>query len=185
MTLFVASDLHFGHKNILKFCPDSRPFSSVEEMNESIIERHNSLVSPQDTTYMLGDIAFCSGSDAAKMINRMNGKKILVVGNHDKANLKQPSFRAAFEEIHDYLSIRLPAFDNLKVCMFHFPIYSWDEQHYGSIHLHGHLHGKPTGLKGRIMDVGLDTNNCYPYRLEDVVKQMLAIQFKNEWKDGK
>lgn len=185
MTLFAVADLHLGHKNIMKFCPDSRPFSSVEEMNEAIINRHNSLVSPEDTTYMLGDIAFCSGSEAARMLNRMNGKKILIIGNHDKANLKQPSFRAAFEEIHDYLSIRIHTFDNLKVCMMHYPVAVLDERHYGAIHLHGHVHGKPSGVSGRIKDVGLDTNNCYPYRLEDVVKEMSAIQFKNEWKDGK
>lgn len=182
MSYFISSDYHFGHKNIVKFCPDSRPFSSVEEMNEAIIERHNSIVSPEDTTYMLGDIAFCSGSDAAKYLNRMNGKKILIVGNHDKSNLKQPSFRAAFEEIHDYLSIRV---DGIKVCMMHYPVAVWDERHYGAIMVHGHLHSKPSGVVGRIMDVGVDTNNCYPYNLDDVVQKMKDIDFKNEWKDGK
>ena len=182
MTLFAVADLHLGHKNIMKFCPDSRPFSSIEEMNEAIINRHNSLVSPEDTTYMLGDIAFCSGSEAARMLNRMNGKKILIIGNHDKANLKQPSFRAAFEDIYDYLEVKV---NGVKVCMMHYPLAVWNERHYGSICTHGHVHGKSSGVSGRIKDVGLDTNNCYPYRLEDVVKQMLEIEYKNEWKDGK
>lgn len=181
--VFLGADYHFSHKSILRFCPDSRPFKDVDEMNEAIVDRHNSMVSPEDTTYMLGDIAFCSATIAAGFLNRMNGKKILITGNHDKGNLKQNKFRDVFEEIHEYLEIRLPC--NTKVCMFHFPIYSWNESHYGGIHFFGHLHSKPAlGMKGRCMDVGLDTNNCYPYNMDDLVEKMKQIEFRNDYKDG-
>lgn len=78
--LFFVSDTHFFHKNIIDFC--NRPFSSVEEMNEAIINNWNNVVSPNDYVFHLGD--FCFGGSPAwdKCLDSLNGRKFLVLGNH-------------------------------------------------------------------------------------------------------
>lgn len=164
--MFVTSDIHFGHTNILKFCPHSRKFKDVQDMNEGIINNWNMVVSPEDTTYILGDVAFCNDQKAQYLINRLNGKKILIVGNHDKKLIKSSIFSDCFEEIHDYYTLN---HNKDKIIMFHYPIYEWDGMHRGTYHLYGHLHGSKIPVKGRLMDVGMDTNNCIPYDLDEVI----------------
>ena len=73
--LFVISDTHFGHANIIKYC--NRPFSSVEEMNERMIENWNSVVTVQDHVYHLGDVYF--GNETSNFFHRLNGKKRLIL----------------------------------------------------------------------------------------------------------
>lgn len=168
---FITSDLHFSHKNIIKYFPESRPYSSTDEMNEDIITKWNCMATPQDTTYILGDVAFCHASEAVQLLSRLNGKKILVKGNHDCHQLKDPSFRSMFESIHDYLEIKI---NKTTIVLFHYPIYSWNKKHYGSIMLHGHSHVKSIPVDGRITDVGMDTNNCFIYNLNALVDSMLT-----------
>jgi calcineurin-like phosphoesterase family protein len=171
MTDFITSDLHLSHGKILKYFPESRPFNSKEEMNEDIIKKWNCMVQPKDTTYILGDVAFCHPIEAMQLLDRLNGKKILIVGNHDHINLKEPAFRSMFESIHDYLEIKR---NKTTIVLFHYPIYSWNKKHYGSIMLHGHSHGRHIPVDGRIADVGLDTNNCFIYNLNTLVDSMLT-----------
>ena len=71
MTQFVTSDIHFGHANIMKFCPESRAFNNdVDLMNETIIKNWNSMITPQDHTYILGDVAFCNAEKASNFMRR-------------------------------------------------------------------------------------------------------------------
>ena len=83
--VFMTSDLqlHFSHNNILKYCPDSRPFSSIEEMDEKIVENWNNKVTEHDFVYILGDISFGKPSYTCEILKRLNGKKYLIMGNHD------------------------------------------------------------------------------------------------------
>lgn len=82
MTTFFTSDTHFGHARIIELC--NRPWDTVEEMNEGIIERWNDTVSPTDIVYHLGDVALGKIADSLPLVGRLNGLKILVVGNHDR-----------------------------------------------------------------------------------------------------
>ncbi len=88
--IFLAGDHHFAHPNLLKFKRDDgtplRVFSSTEEHDEHIISRHNETVRPQDHIYLIGDLAM--DARALKLLNRMNGRKVLVRGNHDLYKLK-------------------------------------------------------------------------------------------------
>ena len=86
MKTWITSDLHFGHKNIMKFCPQTRARfrDDVGYMNSAMVEEWNAKVEPEDLVYILGDVAFMSGSDAGKTMHRLNGRKILVEGNHDR-----------------------------------------------------------------------------------------------------
>lgn len=71
--IFFSSDLHFGHKNIIKYC--TRPFESVEEMNKKLIENWNSVVTNDDTVFFLGDAGFGSVTKICECVKRLNGKK--------------------------------------------------------------------------------------------------------------
>jgi calcineurin-like phosphoesterase family protein len=183
MTDFVTSDIHFGHANIMKFCPESRAYNhDVTLMNESIIKNWNAKIEPTDHTYILGDIAFCNAQKASEYMRRLNGTKTLIAGNHDSKIVNSSEFRDCFVSIHDYLSI---TFDKVKVIMFHYPIAEWDQMHRGAVHLHGHLHGGKSGMeKYRCMDVGMDTNYCRPYTLEYTVKKCLHGEIKGHHQKG-
>ena len=85
--VFFTSDTHFYHGNIIRFC--NRPFEDVEMMNETIISNWNNTVGLDDTVFHLGD--FCLGGSAewTKILDRLNGKIYLILGNHDLKNLRQ------------------------------------------------------------------------------------------------
>lgn len=175
---WITSDTHFYHYNILKYCKPSRPFSDVNEMNEVIVSRWNALISPIDRVYILGDVAFADPQKSAHVVNRCNGEKILITGNHDAKNLKDFNYRRCFAEIHSYLTID---YNGTFVVMFHYPIWEWDQMHGGSVHFHGHLHGRRHRIDGRILDVGMDSNNCTPILLDSAVKQALQQPIRHHY----
>ena len=176
MKNWISSDLHFWHRNVIKYC--NRPYGSVEEMNEGIIENFNSVIAPDDNLYLLGDISFSSGKLAAEMLSRMNGNKHLIIGNHDAKIIKDLRF---LEELSSFSYYKEKKIGGANVVMMHYPIHSWNRKHYGSIHLFGHLHGNPIDLgSGRYKDVGVDTNNMMPYNLDTLVEEMLRWDYKHK-----
>ena len=173
---FFTSDQHFFHKNILQHQATTRKQANVEEMNEAIIKAHNSVVTKHDTIYMLGDVSFGNMEETASVLCRLNGQKILVFGNHDQVIRKKSELRVFFGQCIDYKEIRL---DGEKVCMFHFPIESFNNKARGSIHLHGHCHGNTSHYAATMpnrMDIGIDTRldgSMMPYEWNEV-KQLLG-----------
>lgn len=81
MKVFCIADTHFGHENIIRYC--NRPFSSTEEMDRTIIKNWNETVSNKDIVLHLGDVGLCSRERLKEIIGKLNGKKILILGNHD------------------------------------------------------------------------------------------------------
>jgi calcineurin-like phosphoesterase family protein len=145
-------------------------------MNNAMAEEWNHKVQPNDLVYILGDVAFMSGSDAGRMIKRLNGKKILIEGNHDKKTLKDVTFCNAFAEIHKYLDIN---YDGHKIVMFHYPIAEWDQVHRGSLHFHGHLHGNKSGLEQyRALDVGMDSTGEIVVSMEYAIGRIKNNEIK-------
>jgi len=178
MKTFITSDIHFGHKNIMSFCPVSRARfkGDVDYMNAQIIQDWNNMIGPDDLVYILGDVAFCSWEKAVGFLRSMNGRKILIKGNHDSKLVKSPEFVACFESIHDYLTI---TYNGTRVSMFHYPIAEWDQMHRGAVHFYGHLHGGTSGLeKYRAIDVGMDGNMCYPHDMDVAVAMALKGDIK-------
>ena len=178
MKTFITSDLHFGHKNIMKFCPQTRARfrDDVTYMNNAMVEEWNNKVSSEDLVYILGDVAFMSGSDAGRMMHRLNGRKILIEGNHDRKTLLDDTFRSAFEEVHKYLDI---TYDGHKIAMFHYPIAEWDQMHRGALHFHGHLHGGTSGLeKYRAFDVGMDSTGEICVTMEYAINRIKDNEIK-------
>jgi calcineurin-like phosphoesterase family protein len=97
--IFFTSDLHFGHTNVLNF--DNRPFATVDEMNAEIVRRWNEKVSKDDTVYVLGDMIWKkSAKDAANVIRSLNGKIVLIKGNHDRF-VKNEGARKALADVKE------------------------------------------------------------------------------------
>lgn len=195
---FIASDIHFGHKNILKYCKDSRgagfgdfdtltedkTASAVNCMNDKIISNWNSVVGENDHTFILGDLVMGKMEYAIGLITRLNGFKTIILGNHDRSLIKLPEMatKESRSEIKivgmkDYLCFS-PS-KSVSLVMSHFPIASWDGMSVGAIHFHGHLHGAPVPIidakNKRIMDVGIDTNDLYPFSLDSCIEKMKFI----------
>lgn len=163
--IFFTADLHLGHENIIKF--ENRPFDSIIEMNETLINNFNEVVKQNDIVYILGDLTYrIKKQEADELIARLNGKKVLVLGNHDIKY--DPDL---FEEICNYKELK---YNKVKFCLMHFPIRSWNKMEYGSIHLHGHEHNKREYNQKmkkdnvRCFDVGVDANNYYPVSLKQI-----------------
>ena len=129
---FYIADMHFGHKNILKY--DNRPFLTIDEHDASLIKNWNSVVAPDDIVYILGDISWHSYNETVTIMNQLNGVKILIKGNHDRLNQE---LKNCFQAIYDYKEIK----DNGRdVILCHYPIPCFNKHFYGSIHLYGHVH---------------------------------------------
>ena len=178
MKTYITSDLHLGHANIMKFCPTSRARfnNDVDCMNETIVAEWNQIVQPEDRVYILGDVAFMSANVAASYLARMNGTKILIVGNHDSKLLKDPAFRGEFLEIHKYYDLR---YNGHFIVMSHFPFLEWDRMHRGSLHFYGHVHGDKTGHEQyRCMDVGMDATGVVVMNLDDAIAKIANNEIK-------
>lgn len=134
MNTFFASDHHLGHTNIINFFQADgvtplRSFESVDEMNEHIIAQHNAVVGPKDTCWFLGDVVI--NRRYLALISRFNGRKRLVLGNHDIFKNKD-YYNAGFEDLHAFRK-----FDNF-VCT-HIPVHADSLGRWG-INVHGHTH---------------------------------------------
>lgn len=175
MTRWFTSDHHFWHRNILEYEPARQKFGDIEGMNEELIYRHNSLVAPKDEVYFLGDICFAKDDVATNIISRMNGSKVLIMGNHDR---KSPSryrsygFRGAHR--HGFLLTIM----GKNVRLQHFPqVPEEDMVPQGSTEflLHGHTHQK-TKRAGRKIHVGVDAWDFYP------VHELCIWDLMKDWK---
>lgn len=130
------SDTHFFHANILKFTGNDgkriRPFDSLEEMHETIVERWNKLVGPNDYVYHLGDVTFQYHRPFQELMYSLNGDKRLIVGNHDK--LKQEGLMKHFSKVELW-----KGFKDHNFTASHFPL-PQDMLRDGAYNVHGHIH---------------------------------------------
>lgn len=195
MKYWFTSDLHFGHKNIIQYC--NRPWKTVEDMNEGLIENWNSVVSPADTVYFLGDFFFMGKQRAIDIVNRLNGAIYWIVGNHDKEHVKKKEVLSRFEGIDKLKNIRIKCirevnggyveFDK-KIVLCHFPLLVWEGIGAGSWHLHGHSHGSLRSSDcNRRMDVGVDCHpKHHPFSLDEVEEYMASKKLDpQDGHDGK
>ena len=164
--IWVISDTHFNHENILKFTDNEgklvRDFTSLEEMNETMVDKWNSVVKPGDKVYHLGDVFFGEQAWFKKMWPRLKGAKRLIVGNHDDI-IQDHLDKFLTTSKHDghpllysaqsYLKLQLKELGRTLV-LFHYPIAEWDGCHKGYYHLHGHIHDRMADIGGRILNVG-------------------------------
>lgn len=173
--MWITSDTHFFHKNILKYNPETRPWNNVDEMNEALIERWNSCVKPNDTIYHLGDFGFAKPQKLEEILKRLNGNIHGVFGNHDRA-MRNRHIAKYFVWQKEYAEIKV---DGHSICLFHYPIAEWNRAQYGALHMHGHLHSKR--VWGRSMDVGCESNDCYPHNVRTLIDKLAALPIVSEY----
>lgn len=130
---FYIADWHYGHRNCLAF--DNRPFKSIEEMNEQLVTRWNSVVSPGDLVYVLGDMFWCHEDVSIPVLESLNGEKFLIKGNHDRC--KDMRFKKQFVKIDGYMEVED---GDRHVVLCHYPIPCFKNHFYGWYHLYGHVH---------------------------------------------
>lgn len=143
--IWLVSDTHFFHENILKFTDNEdqplRPgFSNVKEMNEHMLERWNSVVKPGDLVYHLGDVMMGPKEEFQKFWPRLNGRKRLIVGNHD--DIKYLSSGSFFQKVQMWRVFR-----DHGLLLTHVPLHESSIMREGMINVHGHTHsnGSPDG----------------------------------------
>jgi len=162
MAVYFTADTHFGHAGILHAC--KRPFASIGEHDELVVEAWNATVAPGDTVYHLGDFALGPAEAAERIFRRLNGRKCLVAGNHDKRSRRLP-----WAEQHD--GIREVSVESRHLVLCHYPLRSWTRAFRGSLHLFGHTHGKLPGTT-QSADVGVDVWGYRPVSLGQVIDAM-------------
>ena len=147
MSIWFTSDLHIGHKNIAALA--GRTLEG-QELDEHLIETWNDTVAKSDEIWVLGDI-FWRASDTGNF-DRLNGRKHLVVGNHDSAT----TIALAWQSVNDLVNFKR---DGFRAVLCHYPLLTWNGAHRGTVMLHGHSHGNVDGLNERTtrLDVGVDT----------------------------
>ncbi len=167
--IFFISDHHFGHANTFQLFKLSdgvtplRPFSTVEEMDEFMVEKHNSVVSTKDKVYFLGDVVMSHKN--LPILKRMNGEKVLIKGNHDTAKVSQ--YTEYFKDIrgsHQFSGL----------LMTHIPVHPESLARWG-FNVHGHLHANRVkdqfgNIDKRYFNVSVEQLNYTPISLEELKK---------------
>lgn len=158
-----TSDSHFDHANFLKFVDDKgnkiRPFETVEEMNETMIERWNSVVKPFDKVYHLGDVTFRVGKLAAIMC-RLNGHKRLLLGNHDDG--KNYELTRWFDKVQVWRIFK----DENFVCT-HIPILPGQFRAKVEYNVHGHTHQNVIDDE-QYINICVEQTNYTPVSMEEL-----------------
>ena len=183
---FFTSDHHLGHFKICEYA--DRPFDGVAEMDLALIDAWNGAVGPSDTVYHMGDFCLGSTSMAGRYFSLLNGTICILAypWHHDRLWLPvDGSLGVPTASSHAHLRSSMVVLEYrehgdgkypLHVVLCHYPIARWDRSHYGSIHLHGHSHGR-FSQPGRSLDVGVDsayklTGKYQPLSLDFVLEYM-------------
>ena len=168
--VWFISDTHFGHKNIIKY--DNRPFTDVEDMDKAMIDNWNSVVKNGDLVYHLGDFAFYRDQKQVEaVLAQLKGQKYLIEGNHDHKQVRRAK---GWTNVLDYYELKVDMGGSRKqlICLFHYPMMTWNTAHHESWHLHGHCHGTLKAPETTRMDVGVPCIDYTPISLEAVADIM-------------
>lgn len=182
---FFTSDTHFGHANIIRLC--NRPFKDMEEMNEKLVENWNKVVPENGTVFHLGDFAFGGSALWNSIIPRLNGQIYLILGNHDRKNIRQ-GYMDKFVDVVPQMQIDI---EGRSVYLNHYPFlcYGGSYRDENSVwQLFGHVHSGPRSggldcdrlgvLFPYQYDVGVDNNNYTPISWTEV-KAKIQNQIDN------
>ncbi len=186
--IYFTSDWHVGHANVLVF--DQRPFRDLDHMHSVLVNNYNATVGADDTCYFLGDMGLSKTEVVASVVARLQGTRILILGNHDRG--RAAMLRAGFDAVMNMAALEVAG---SLVTMTHCPLRGvWREDcssmrgaaegdnwhgesrhtaysvpDFGQFHLHGHTHKPPEGrILGRQWDVGVRANNYRPVSLSAV-----------------
>lgn len=173
MKRYLIADTHFGHENIIKY--ESRPFNNVEEMNKQLIALWNSTVGKDDLVYILGDFTLSRRMDVIKnLVNALNGRKILIMGNHDTRKPKD-YIECGFE-----VATRKPMMVEPGVILMHEPFNEALLIAPNYIYFFGHVHSKPSIMDdfSNCMCVSVERIDYKPIDLDEFIRK---INKRNKW----
>lgn len=166
-TLFIA-DTHWGHRAVIETSLGlHRPFASIEEHDEALIANWNAAVRPCDVVWHLGDVFFrCPEERARQIFARLNGRRFLVRGNHDRIGARMPWDGPVVDVAQVAVADPLTG-ATVGLFLFHYACRVWPRMHRGDLHLYGHSHGSLPGT-ATSTDVGVDCFNFRPVDLAEI-----------------
>ena len=153
--IWVISDTHFGHANIIEYC--DRPFSSVDEMNHVLVENWNKVVQDEDIVYHLGDVYFKNHS----MLSALKGRKRLILGNHD--NGLDQNLRNVFQKIMVWRM-----FPEFGLLLTHVPVHQNSLSEKCPVNVHGHIHNNERDYGKQYKNVSVEVINYTPINIEEL-----------------
>jgi len=199
---YFTADLHVGHANVLVY--DKRPFRDLSHMHEVLINNYNSTVGPDDTCFFLGDIGLGKAGVLGKVVARLHGTKVLILGNHDKN--ASAMLRLGFDAVLNSASLVIAG---QLVTMSHCPLrgifredvsgmrgaaegdhWHGESRHahfslpdFGQFHIHGHIHSGPANDKPKSthnqFDVGVAANNYRPVSMSQLESWIMTERKRN------
>lgn len=175
--IYITSDWHFCHNK--PFIYEPRGFSSVQEMNEAIIENHNKIVKPEDTVYCLGDCMLNDDKEGCNCIHRLNGRIYIIAGNHCTSNRWQKYANIRYDITPIGLAYLL-RHHGYNFYLSHYPTMTSNLDvdkplKQRLVNLCGHVHTQDKFKdmdKGLIYHVELDAHNMKPVLLDDVIEDI-------------
>ena len=157
--IFVVSDTHFGHKKVIEFEREHRPFATIDEHDRELVARWNAVVKPKDTVWHLGDVFL--GKDSHLVLGELNGIKRLVLGNHDV--YPREIYAQHFSKIFGAAELR-------GCILTHVPVHPYQLESRYRLNIHGHRHSKRMG-DSRYRCVSVEQTGLTPILLDEVVSE--------------
>lgn len=161
--IWVVSDTHFGHENIISYC--QRPFANAEIMDENLIDNWNSVVKDGDIVYHLGDVYF--GVNGREALSKLKGRKRLILGNHD--NGKDQILQRHFQKIMVWRM-----FPEYGLLLTHVPVHESSLERWEGgelvrtfLNVHGHIHDK-TSPSTNHQNVSVEQTNYTPIHIDEL-----------------
>lgn len=176
--IYLTSDLHFGHNREFIYGP--RGFDNVHDQDEAIIERWNSIVTPEDEVYILGDLMLNDNAHGIECLKRLNGHKNFIRGNHDtdtRVELYMDEQGADIAFCGDAFRLKYRGYHFM---MTHYPTLTGNLEKESlkqmTLNLYGHTHQKTNFYEDRpyMYHVGVDSHDCYPVSLDQIIEEMNA-----------
>lgn len=165
--IFIISDLHLGHTNIIKHC--NRPFKDVHDMNRTLVYNWNSTIRRDDIVYFLGDLAYGRNSSTDSWLHKLNGRVTFIKGNHDESN--------SIKMLDHYIT----ELDGIKLYLTHDPANVPETWNGWVIHGHVHNNARDLDMKQRYpyinydkkrVNVSVELTNYKPLKLSSIVEQI-------------
>jgi calcineurin-like phosphoesterase family protein len=177
--IFITSDEHIGHQRIIELA--NRPFTSLEEMKETIVERHNKVVPDKKSflTIHVGDWLWHTMTEleACVYVARLNGRHAFLYGNHDELIERSTTLRGMLDFVHGTNKAggaHIIKFNKMRLTLNHYAQRVWEGSHKGHWHCYGHSHGGLAGL-GKSFDIGVDAHDFTPWSLEEIEAKMSTL----------
>lgn len=186
--MFFTADTHWGHRNIIKYC--NRPFSGIEEMDDALIANWNRVVGKDDIIFHLGDFAMGGSAEWSRLLQKLNGRIYLILGNHD-----MNAIGAGFSRLEGVAMQMLINVNGQRIYLNHYPFLCYGGAYRNTWQLYGHVHSCPANrgldaprlkmLMPMQYDVGVDNNSYTPvsyYQISRIIQKQV-LQANDRAKD--